>query len=58
MGKSEGKKPIEKLKCRWVRNTKMNLREAEFGNVDWIGLAQDKIHWRALVNTVMKPQFP
>jgi len=31
----------------------MNLKETECGDVDWINLAQDKKHWRALVNTVV-----
>jgi hypothetical protein len=30
------------------------LVEIEWVGVDWIGLAQDKDKWRALVNTVMK----
>jgi hypothetical protein len=25
----------------------------EFGGMDWIDLAQDRVHWRVLVNTVM-----
>jgi hypothetical protein len=28
------------------------------GNMDWIDLAQDRDQWRALMNTVMNPQFP
>jgi hypothetical protein len=31
----------------------MNLLEAGLGGVDWIGLAQDKYRWRAIVNLVM-----
>jgi hypothetical protein len=34
-----------------VNNIKMDLRE--MGWDDWIDLAQDGNHWRALVNTVM-----
>jgi hypothetical protein len=30
----------------------MDLLEAGWGDVDWIGLAQDKIRWRALMNSV------
>jgi hypothetical protein len=25
-----------------------------FGGIDWIGLAQDKDQWRALVKTILK----
>jgi hypothetical protein len=32
----------------------MELRKIEWGGMDWIDLAQDKDHWRDLVNTVMK----
>jgi hypothetical protein len=36
-----------------VDNIKMDLREIGWGDMDWIGLAQDSDQWRALVNTVM-----
>jgi hypothetical protein len=31
----------------------MDLREIEWGGMDWVCLAQDTDQWRALVNTVM-----
>jgi hypothetical protein len=31
----------------------MDLVEVEWGNVAWIGLAQDRDRWRALVNLVL-----
>jgi hypothetical protein len=31
----------------------MDLVEVGWGEVDWIGLAQDRDRWRALVNAVM-----
>jgi hypothetical protein len=34
-------------------NIKMDLREIKPDGVDWIKLAQDRDHWRPLVNTVM-----
>jgi hypothetical protein len=33
----------------------MDLLDIGLGGVDWIGLAQDRYRWRALVNAVMNP---
>jgi hypothetical protein len=58
VGKPEGKRPLGRPRCRWVDNIKMDLLEIGWGSVDWIGLAQDKDKWRALVNAVMNRQVP
>jgi hypothetical protein len=50
--------PLRKPRCRWVDNTKMDLREIGWDGMDWIDLAQDRDQWRALVNTVMNLQVP
>jgi hypothetical protein len=31
----------------------MDLGEIGWGSIDWIDLAQDRVQWRALVNTVI-----
>jgi hypothetical protein len=36
----------------------MDLREIEWYGVDWIDMAQDRDHWRALVNTVLDLRVP
>jgi hypothetical protein len=36
----------------------MDLRETEWGGMDWIDLAQDRDQWRAVVNMVMNLQVP
>jgi hypothetical protein len=36
----------------------MDLLEIGLGVVDWIGLAQDRYKWRALVNVVMSLRVP
>jgi hypothetical protein len=36
-----------------VDNTEIDPGETEWGGVDWIGLAQDRDKWRALMNVVM-----
>jgi hypothetical protein len=39
-------------------NIKMDLLEIGVNDVDWIGLAQDRYRWRALVKSVMNLRFP
>jgi hypothetical protein len=56
--KPEGKRTLRRLSRRWVDNIKMELREIEWGVMDWIDLAQYRDQWRALVNTVMNLQVP
>jgi hypothetical protein len=58
VGNPEGKKPLRRPKCRWVDNIRMDLGEVGGGDVDWIGLAQDRDRWTALVNAVMNLQIP
>jgi hypothetical protein len=41
-----------------VDNIKMDLREIGWDGIDWIGLAQHRDQWRALVNTVMNISVP
>jgi hypothetical protein len=36
----------------------MDLLEVGWGDVDWIGLAQDRDRWRALVNSVLNLRVP
>jgi hypothetical protein len=53
VGKPEGKRPLGRPRCRWVDNIKIDLREIEWCCMNWTDLAQDRDHWRALVNTVI-----
>jgi hypothetical protein len=39
MGKPEGKRPLGRPKGRWVDNIKIDLREIEWVDMDWIDLA-------------------
>jgi hypothetical protein len=42
VGKPEGRRPLGRLRRRWIDNIKMDLLEIGLGGVDWIGLAQDR----------------
>jgi hypothetical protein len=53
VGKPEGKRPLGRPRCRWIDNIKKDLLDIGLNVVDWIGLAQDRYRWRALVNSVM-----
>ena len=44
---------LERPRCRWEDNIKMDLQEVGGGGGDWVELAQDRNRWQALVNTVM-----
>jgi hypothetical protein len=46
-------KPERRPRRRWLDNIRMDLVEVGWGDVDWIGLAQDKDRWRALVHSVL-----
>jgi hypothetical protein len=41
-----------------VDNTRIDLGEVGWGGVDWIGLAQDRNRWGALVNSVLNLRVP
>jgi hypothetical protein len=58
VGKPEGKRPLGRPRHRWVDNIRIDLGEVGWGDVDWIGLAQDRNRWRALVNSVLNLRVP
>jgi hypothetical protein len=58
VGRPEGRRPVGRPSHRCVGNIKMDLVWIEWGGVDWIGLAQNRDKWRALVNVVTCLGFP
>jgi hypothetical protein len=58
VGKPEGKRPLGRPRRRWEDNSRMDLQDVDCGGMDWIGLAQDRDRWRALVNVVMNLRVP
>ena len=58
VGKPEGKRPLGRPRRRWEDNIRMELQEVVLGYKDWIGLAQDRDSWRALVSVVKNLRVP
>jgi hypothetical protein len=53
VGRPEGKRPLGRPRRKWENNIKMDLREIGIDGANWIRLAQDRVKWRAFVDTVM-----
>jgi hypothetical protein len=47
VGKPEGRRSLGIPRRRWLDNIRMGLVEVGRGDMDWIGLAQDRGRWRA-----------
>jgi hypothetical protein len=58
VGKPEGKRQLGRPRRTWVDNIRMDLGKVGWGDVNWIGLAQDRNKWRALVNSVLNLRVP
>jgi hypothetical protein len=58
VGRPKGKRPLERPRRSWEDNIKMDLGEIGIGGANWIRLAQNKVQWRAFVNTVMNLRVP
>jgi hypothetical protein len=58
VGKPEEKRPLGRPRHRWENNIRMDFQEVECGGKEWIGLAQDRDRWRAIVNAVINFRVP
>jgi hypothetical protein len=58
VGRSEGRRPLGRPRCRWEDNIKTYLQEVGWGGMDWIDMAQDRDRWRELVSVVMNLWVP
>jgi hypothetical protein len=56
--KPDVKRSLGRPRPRWVDNARTDLGEVEQGGVDWIGLAQDRNRWGAVVNSVLNLRVP
>jgi hypothetical protein len=57
-GRPEGYRPLGRPRRRWEDNIKMDLREIGIDGTKWFRLVQDRVQWRAFVNTVMNLRVP
>jgi hypothetical protein len=58
VGRPEGKRSLGRPSRRWEDNIKMDLGEIGIDGANWIQLAQDRVQWRAFVNTVISLRVP
>ena len=58
VGKPEKRRPLGRPMHRWEDNIKTDLREVEWGGLDWIDVTGDRERWRAVVNSVMNFRVP
>jgi hypothetical protein len=56
--RSEGKRPLRRLRRRWEDNIKMDLREMGINGANWFQLVQNRVRLQALVNTVTNFRVP
>jgi hypothetical protein len=50
--KPEGKRLIWQPRLRWEHNIKIGLKEII--SLDWVQLAQERIQWQAVMNTMKR----
>jgi hypothetical protein len=58
VGMPEGKRPLGRSRHRWEGNIKLDLREIGIDGANCIQLTQDRVQWRAFLNTVKKLRVP
>jgi hypothetical protein len=58
VGRPEGKRPLGRPRRRWEDNIKVHLRKIGIDGANWIQQDQDRVQWRAFVNTVMSLRVP
>jgi hypothetical protein len=54
----EGKRPLGRARRRWEDNIKKDLREIDINGGNWFQLAQDRVQWWAIMNTVVNLRVP
>jgi hypothetical protein len=49
VGRPEGKRPLERPRCKCNLNIEMDLREKGIDEANWIRLDQERAQWRAFL---------
>ena len=57
VGRSEGRRHLERSRRRWEENIKIDIKEVGWG-MKWSYLALDRDRWRAVVNAVINLGVP
>ena len=59
-GTPPGNRTLGKPRRRWEDSIRMNLEKLGInaGNWNWVDSAQDRDHWRALVNAALNLRVP
>ena len=57
-GNPTGKRPLGRPRRRWEDNIRMDLEEIGVNAGKCVDSAQDRNHWRALVNAALNLQVP
>jgi hypothetical protein len=58
LGKPEGKRTLGRPRRSWENNIRMELQALGYWYMNWIGLAQDRDRWWALMSAVMNLRVP
>jgi hypothetical protein len=58
VGRPEDKRPLRRPRRRLEDTIKLDLRKIVIDGANWIQVAQDRVQWRAFVNTIMNLWVP
>jgi hypothetical protein len=58
VGKSKGRRPLERPRHRLLNNINMDLGVTGYGGMDWIVPAKARDRWKAPVKAVIKLWVP
>jgi hypothetical protein len=57
-GRPKVKKPLRRPRPRWENNIRLDIKEIKVDGANWIRLTQDRVPWRASLNTVINLRVP